>query len=427
MNRVVFLILVFLISSMNLHAQFIINSELRPRGEIRNGYKSLFSEDDNTAYFVSQRTRLGLMYHHEKYTLKITGQDVRVWGDESVYNATGVKGDEASVELYEAWFQINPGLYFQLKIGRQEWVYDNQRLLSSRNWAQTGLAYDGVLLKYEKNDFRADLGLSLNNDSENKFGNEYTPDKMKFLDFVYLNKKIGEQSELTFTGILTGYQKEEGSETVYVSATYGPYFKTKIQRIEFESSFFHQTGTNVKGQRINAWLISAKGLYRFSDQFKLGPGADIISGNDLSGSSNTDHSFDVLYGGRHRFLGDMDYFTDLSKSTADAGIVDLFIKSDIKFGKKNNLTFTYHHFLTHQSIPNPNLPSENLNKSLGEELDIMYKYKAEIPLEIRVGMVLFEPTKSMEILQGISGAADNLQYFTYVQLAFTPEILNSIH
>jgi hypothetical protein len=425
MYRTAFLILVFLIPSISLRAQFSISSEIRPRGEIRNGYKSLFSEDDNTAYFVSQRTRLGLMYHQEKYTLKITGQDVRVWGDESVYNATGVKGDEASVELYEAWFQINPGLYFQLKIGRQEWAYDNQRLLSSRNWGQTGLAYDGVLLKYKKNDFRADLGLSLNNDAENKFGNEYTPDKIKFLDFVYLNKKIGQQSELTFTGILTGYQKEEGSETVYVSATYGPYFKIKLPRIEFESSFFHQTGTNAIGQRINAYLISANGLYRFSGQFKLGPGIDIISGNDLSGSSNTDHSFDVLYGGRHRFLGDMDYFTDLSKSVSDAGIVDLYAKSDVKFSEKNSLSLTYHHFLTHENIPDSNLPSENLNKSLGDELDIMYKYKADIPLELRIGMALFQPTKTMKILQGVSGVSDNLQYFTYVQLTFTPEIFNS--
>lgn len=427
MNRIIFLMLVFLLSGVSLHAQFSINTEFRPRGEIRNGYKSLFTGDDNTAYFVSQRTRLGLSYTHEKYSIKLTGQDVRVWGDESVYNATGVKGDDATVELYEAWFNIHLKNNYSIKIGRQEWIYDNQRLLSARNWGQTGLAYDGFLIKYDNNHFRADLGLSLNNNAENKFGNEYTPDKMKFLDFVYLRQKLGRQSEITFTGILSGYQKEEGSETVYVSATYGPYFKIKTPRIEFESSFFHQTGTNISGQNVNAYLISAKGLYRFSDQFKLGPGMDIISGNDLSGSSNTDHSFDVLYGGRHRFLGDMDYFTNLTKSTADAGIVDLFVKSDVNFSKKNSLSLTYHHFMTHQSIPNPDLPSENLNKSLGDELDIMYKYKAEIPLEIRVGMVLFEPTKTMEIVQGVNGAADNLQYFTYVQLAFTPEIFNSIH
>lgn len=424
MNRIVFFILVSLLYSYRLQAQLSINTELRPRGEIRNGYKSLFTENDKTAYFVSQRSRLGLSYTHKEYSLKITGQDIRVWGDESLYNATGVKGDHASVELYEAWFTINLGNYYHIKIGRQEWSYDDQRLLSSRNWAQSGLTYDGILVQYDNNHFRADMGLSLNNDAENKIGNEYTPDKMKFLDFIYLNQKLGQQSELTFTGILSGYQKEEGSETVYVSATYGPYFKTKTKKLEFESSLFHQTGTNVKGQRINAYLISAKGFYKFSDKIKLGPGFDIISGNGSSGNSNTDRSFDLLYGGRHRFSGDMDYFSDLTKRVSDAGIVDLYATSDIKFSKKNSLSLTYHHFLTHENIPDPNLTSENLNKWLGDELDIMYKYKAEIPLEIRVGMALFQPTKSMEILQEVSGTTDKLQYFSYVQLAFTPEIFN---
>lgn len=427
MNRFAFLILVSLLYSFSLRAQLSINTELRPRGEIRNGYKSLFAEDDKTAYFVSQRTRLGLSYTHEEYALKITGQDVRVWGDESLYNATGVKGDHASVELYEAWFSVNFRNYYTFKIGRQEWSYDDQRLLSARNWAQSGLAYDGILVKYDNNHFRADIGLSLNNDAENKAGNEYTPDKMKFLDFVYLSQKIGQQSELTFTGIISGYQKEEESETVYVSATYGPYFKTKTKKVEFESSLFHQTGTNRTGQNINAYLISAKGFYAFTDKLRIGSGFDIISGNSISGNTNTDRSFDLLYGGRHRFSGDMDYFSDLTKSVSDAGIVDLYAKSDIKFSKKNSLSLTYHHFLTHESVPDPVSADKNLEKSLGDEIDIMYKYKADIPLEIRIGMALFQPTKSMEILQGVSGVSDNLQYFTYVQLTFTPQILNSTH
>lgn len=67
-------------------------------------------------------------------------------GDESVYNATAVKGDAASIELFEAWLELKLGDYSSLKIGRQEWSYDDQRLLSARNWGQTGLAYDGILL-----------------------------------------------------------------------------------------------------------------------------------------------------------------------------------------------------------------------------------------------------------------------------------------
>ncbi len=425
MKKIGITTLLIAIAFTSLKAQLTINTELRPRGEIRHGYKSMFSEDDNTAYFVSQRTRLGLSYDNEKYSFKITGQDVRVWGDESLYSSTGIKGDVASIDLYEAWFQLNLGDYSFLKIGRQEWIYDDERLLAKRNWSQTGLTYDGMLFKFDNKDFRADVGLSLNNDAENKIGNEYTPDKMKFLDFIYLSKNLGQSSKLSFMGILSGYQKEEGSETVYVTATYGPFFKTKSKKYEIDGYFYHQTGTNINSQKINAYLVSLKGIYKFSNKFGLGPGIDIISGNDPSSTSDTDYSFNLLYGARNKFLGNMDYFSILSKSVSDAGIVDIYAKTNVAFNSKNSLRVVYHNFSTQKSIPDPVDITTKLKKSLGDEIDIMYKYKAEIPAELRIGLSLFNATKSMEILQGVNGNAANTQYFMWIQLAFSPEIFSS--
>ena len=425
MKKIGITTLLVVVTFVSLKAQLSLNTEIRPRGEIRNGYKSMFTEDDNTAYFISQRTRLGLFYNHGKYSLNISGQDIRVWGDEAYYNSTGIKGDYASIDLFEAWFQLNLSQNSSLKVGRQEWSYDDQRLLAARNWGQTGMTYDGILLKFDNKDFRVDLGLSLNNDAENKEGNEYTPDKMKFLDFFYLSKKIGEKSIITFTGILNGYQKEENSETIYASATYGPYFKINNQKCELEGSAFHQTGTNIQSQKINAYLLSIKGLYKFSDKFNLGPGIDIISGNNPTSTSNIDRSFDVLYGGRHRFLGDMDYFSDLSKSVSDAGITDIFAKANLKFNTKNNLKLCYHHFSSQKNIPDPDDISANLKKTLGDEFDIVYKYKAEIPAELQIGLALFNATGTIEILQGVNGNASQMQYFAYVQLMFSPTIFTS--
>jgi len=425
MKKIGITTMLVVVTFMSLKAQLYLNTEIRPRGEIRNGYKSMFSEDDNTAYFISQRTRLGITYLHEKYSLKITGQDSRVWGDESYYNSTGIKGDVASVDLYEAWFQLKLNHFSNLKIGRQEWSYDDQRLLAARNWGQTGMAYDGILLKFDNKNFRADIGLSLNNDAENKVGNEYTPDKMKFLDFFYLSKKIWGKSIITFTGILNGYQKEENSETIYATATYGPYFKINNQKFELEGSGFHQTGTNIQSQKINAYLMSIKGLYKFSVKFNLGSGVDIISGNNPASTSKIDRSFDVLYGGRHRFLGEMDYFSNLTANVSDAGIIDLFAKAIFTFNKKNSLNMAYHRFSTQKSIPDPLNISENLNKPLGDELDFVYKYKTEIPIELRIGMAFFNATESMKILQGVNDNASRLQYFTYIQFAFKPQIFSS--
>lgn len=419
MKKFVFATLLVVAISMSLNAQFTVNTEIRPRAELRNGYKSLFADDDISAYFISQRTRLGFTYSNEKYSLSIIAQDVRVWGDESVYNSTSVKGDDASIELFDAWFKFKFGNYTSIKIGRQQWAYDDQRLLSARNWGQTGLAYDAILFKYDNTNFRIDLGLSLNNEAENKSGNLYTPEKLKYVDFLYLKKNLGQKSVLTFTGILSGRNESDTTEKIYNMATYGPYFIINNNSFELEGSVFHQFGKNANDKKVNAYLLSLKGIYKFSETFNMGPGVDIISGNDVKANQKTDYSFDVLYGGRHRFLGEMDYFNDLSKSTSDAGIIDLYAKAEINFSKKNNLSIAYHYFTCHKKV------SKVLDKELGNELDFVYKYKPEVPLDLRIGLSLYKASETMEILQGVSGNSIEMQYFMWLQLTFSPQLFSS--
>src|SRR6056297_3059509 len=153
MKNIIFVFLVLLFLSSTLKAQFSIDTELRPRIELRHGYKQLPVEDNEAAYFISQRSRLNLNYTEEKYRMGFGIQDVRVWGDEDIYSSTGVKGNNASLDLYQAWLWLKLGTNSFVKIGRQSWNYDNQRLLSGRNWGQHGLDYDGVLYGYKKNNF----------------------------------------------------------------------------------------------------------------------------------------------------------------------------------------------------------------------------------------------------------------------------------
>ena len=47
-------------------AQFSMSAELRPRFECRNGYGRLPTINDNSAYFISQRSRINLHYKNSK-------------------------------------------------------------------------------------------------------------------------------------------------------------------------------------------------------------------------------------------------------------------------------------------------------------------------------------------------------------------------
>jgi len=406
----------FIVYSNGVFGQLKINAELRPRFEFRHGYKSLPSDEDNASYFVSQRSRLNLGYNHEKYSFGFSLQDVRVWGDEDIYSSTGVMGTNASVDLYEAWMRLNIGSKAFVKVGRQEWNYDNQRLLSKRNWNQNGMAYDGVLLGYKMNAFQFDMGLSLNNEKENVFGNEYTPSKMKFLDFIYLKKAWDSKNYISFTGVLSGFQKEEDSETIYVSATFGPYLNIKKEKFAAIANVFYQTGTNQTGESINAYMFSVSGDYKVNNPITIGAGLDWLSGeSDASG----DNSFDILYGGRHRFFGEMDYFSNLVKSTSNKGLRDLFARADFNFNTAHSVNLSYHFFTLQDNFTGD---TEEYKKPLGSELDIIYQFKATIPVNLRVGLSVFLPTETMEYLQSVE--TTGFSYFAYVQLTFTPILLS---
>ena len=410
-----FLVLLFL--SSTLKAQFSIDAELRPRTEQRHGYKQLPVEDNKAAYFISQRSRLNFNYIQEKYRMGFSIQDVRVWGDEDLYSSTGVKGNNASLDLYQAWLWLKLGSNSFIKVGRQQWSYDNQRLLSGRNWGQHGLTYDGILYGYKKNNFQFDLGLSLNNDSENLFGNEYTPDKMKFLDFIYLKQNITNKSYLSFTGILSGYQKEEDSETVYLTATFGPYLKIKSENYSLSGNIFYQMGTKQTGENVNAYMFSLAGDYQIFVPFNVGIGLDWLSGeSDAPG----DNSFDILYGGRHRFYGEMDYFSNLYKSTLDLGLRDFFAKFGYEINAAHSVNLNYHFFSLQKEIDE--IGAADFDKLLGDEIDFIYRYKANIPVDLRIGFSVFFPSETMEHLQ--SAAPSDFSYFSYLMLTFTPELFS---
>jgi hypothetical protein len=58
-------------------SQFTLSGEFRPREEYSHGYKTLAAEDQHASFFISQRTRLNLMYAGEKLKTGLVLQDVR--------------------------------------------------------------------------------------------------------------------------------------------------------------------------------------------------------------------------------------------------------------------------------------------------------------------------------------------------------------
>src|SRR5690242_9574445 len=87
-------------------AQLTVNAQLRTRGELRDGQGAPLPESAKPAFFISQRSRLFLLYTGYRIKLGVTGQDVRVWGqDVSTINRT-TTADNNGFMLHEAWAEI---------------------------------------------------------------------------------------------------------------------------------------------------------------------------------------------------------------------------------------------------------------------------------------------------------------------------------
>ena len=147
------------------NAQLSISAQIRPRGEIRNGVGTLKLKDAPSAGFISQRSRLGFNYKMEKVTFGMSIQDVRVWGqDASTINAA----DGLKLGVHEAWAEVNlsDSIGLSLKLGRQELMYDDSRLLGNLDWLQQARRHDAAVFKLNKNGWQVDLGLAFNQNTD---------------------------------------------------------------------------------------------------------------------------------------------------------------------------------------------------------------------------------------------------------------------
>ncbi|MGL6268797.1 MAG: alginate export family protein, partial [Chitinophagaceae bacterium] len=165
----------YLIMAINSRAQFSLAGQLRTRTELRNGYGNLVLKNSAPAFFTSQRTRLSFGYKWDRLTFGASIQDVRVWGQD----ATSISlADGNRLMLHEGWTEImlfnKADSSFKhkaidkmiLKIGRQELIYDDSRLIGNLDWLQQARRHDMILLKNIHHGWQVDLGLAFNQNSD---------------------------------------------------------------------------------------------------------------------------------------------------------------------------------------------------------------------------------------------------------------------
>ncbi len=487
-NKNICLFLAIILFSIEANAQLSISGQIRPRGEMRNGVGTLKLKDLPSAGFISQRSRLGFNYKMEKVTFGMSIQDVRIWGQDAstISNADGTK-----LSVHEAWAEVNlsDSIGLSVKLGRQELLYDDSRLLGNLDWLQQARRHDAAVFKLNKKGWQVDLGLAFNQNTDafgvtgtfytagntpqylaNSKGNLTTipsgfvpvnakgvpvlngnpstnggVQMYKTMQYLYAAKKIKsvkasfllfkddfakyrlDTLKTTDGGTLAGRRYDVTGKNSRITA--GVLLNGTLKKgFNYTLGYYYQGGKNRDGVDLSAYNATAYLGYT-KGKFTVGLGYDIVSGNDLTDVTNTkDNKFDPLYGTPHKFWGLMDYFYVGTGGVA-AGLSDPYLRLKYAASAKLTMGLDIHNFSLVNDMPNKFSDATGktlVNKQLGNEFDFIVNYGLNKSTMLEFGYCVLAATNSLEYVKlGSLDKAEHTATWAYLMVNIKPEIFSS--
>jgi len=328
---------------------FSFQGQYRVRGEYRGNPGFVDSAGING---VLQRVRLTTNAAVTSDTnVKITLQDSRMWGIQDPAGRGGPALTDAgtnTLDLHEAYVKVDNvfGQPVSLKIGRQELVYGDQRLIGAFGWNNNGRSFDAIKANFSNSAVSIDAFASKINDATTALGTNCTTgcggDNDQ--DFYGINASIKAIPNNTveayayywrdagasffgqtgMAGVTTINDAPNKASNLY---TYGVRAKGHYKAIDYTFELPLQSGnidtSNASGTRatnynIKAFALSATAGYTLPIAMKtrLGVEYDTAQGDNDggngaaangSGSKNTDiETFFNLFPTNHGHLGLMD-------------------------------------------------------------------------------------------------------------------------
>jgi hypothetical protein len=424
-------LIIFIVFANPIKAQFSIDAEIRPRVEANHGFRTLPVESSQTAYFVSQRTRLNLRYITDKFTTYISLQDVRLWGQEDWAHKTGLNSSSVGFNVSQAWFDWKFAENWGLKMGRQIWNYDDKRILANRNWSQIGLSWDALLVHLDKDNFHFHFGSSFNNTNvsfnENDFVSEDNPYeeplgfRIKYFNFVWMKFIISEKFSFSLAEYLASYLAANTSSTLYTLSTAGLHINYHTKNIKILANAFYQYGNKTSNKNGNAYMLTFSGNYKLN-KIDVGLNVDYQSGK---GDGNT-QAFDLMYGARFKYYGWMNYYV-LPGDTKDGGLVDLSPNIRWTIHEKHSLYAIYNFFWLATDVYSDLDGGDYsyLTKNLGAEIDLNYSYTYDKSFNIQFFFGYYFATETTEFVKNIERGKSTSPYWASIMLTFKPKFFST--
>jgi hypothetical protein len=410
------------------NAQFSLSGEVRPRMEYLHGYSTLTDKDSDPAGFASQRTRINFNYSHDRVKMFVSMQDVFLWGSQPQLFSTS-----NNVSVHQAWGQyfLTPSL--SLKLGRQELVYDDERIFGNSNWDQQGRSHDLALLRYDGM-LRIDIGAAFNQNEKHLNGAYYNLNNYKMMQFVWLNTDVTDNVNLSLLFLNNGYQhdyaidenghNQHKTKDVY-NQTLGGRLMLTPGDFNIHASAYYTMGKDAKDRDLSAYYIGLGAEYTLDNTWTYSVGWEHLSGTDQKDMIENpegykNKSFNPFYGSSHKFNGFMDYFNTNGNWANSVGLNDLF--TAVQYSKRNfEFNLSGHVFLTAADVIKDGNVNETMESYLGTEMDLTMSYKLSKTSNVVLGYSQIIGSETLQSLKGGDRKACN--NYAYLMFTFKPIFL----
>ena len=387
---------------------FTLSGQLRPRFEYRNGAYQALQQGEEPAILVNNRLRLNMDYRfRQDLQLYVSLQQVNIWGQApqvQVIDRTG------GLSVFEAYAALPLGGDFDLKLGRQQIVLDEDRIFGSLDWHPAGRAHDAVNINWrpvENLYLRSFFAFNqnyldgkaatdkINGNVNNPKGQYFTPGQpYQHMEALHAHYAFTPEQQLSFLFANLGLRNDDRAD--YNMQTFGVHYRGCSQDLAYGAEAYLQTGKNNTGATKEAYLLAAMVGYKFLPSLSATMGIDYLSGNNTPDSSDKDKVFTPFSGTNHKFYGFMDYYyVNNTPQIPQVGLFNPYISATLKTSEKGNLYAAGHYFRSAGKI-------DGKTRNLGVEADLVYTHKLQPFASLQVGYSVHKVSGSYNTLRGFS-------------------------
>ncbi|MBI4701789.1 MAG: alginate export family protein [Deltaproteobacteria bacterium] len=292
-------------------------------------------------------------------------QDVRTFGEESSplgdYSAGGL-------DVHQAYASLLPLAEVELRLGRQEIAFENERLLGAADWNEPGRSFDALRARYEARGLWVDAFYAKLREGAAGLG--LAPGSSVAGDQHLMGALVHYEimAELS-SGIMALGERDQvtGKRLYSVGAVLAGDVGKKL--FHYSAEGYYQFGKAYGDISHSAFLAAATArvtLPLAADPY-LEAHADMLSG-DADPGDRLDRTFEVSLATNHKFFGEMDFFTDMERDTGERGLRDVGGALGASPVDGLDLRAAYHFFQAMASRP------DELT-DFGHELDIKAAYR----------------------------------------------------